>query len=65
MYTQYKPREKGDDTEVNGVGRLIKTKGMGTVVLYLEDDTVKIQNLIFKHVYYFPGAPKLLIRPPK
>ena len=36
LYTEYKPLEKGDDAEVNGIGGLIKTKGIGTVVLELE-----------------------------
>ena len=28
LYTQCKPLEKGDDTEVNGIGGLIKPKGI-------------------------------------
>ena len=35
LYIYYKPLEKGDDTEVNGIGGTIKTKGIGTVVLGL------------------------------
>ena len=33
LYIEYKPLEKGDDTEVNVIGGLIKPKGVGTVVL--------------------------------
>ena len=35
---QYKLLEKGDDTEVNGIGGLIRTKGIGTLVLDMEDN---------------------------
>ena len=65
LYTHYKPLEKGDDTEVNGVRGLIKPKGIVTIVLDMEDDTGKIHNNIFEQVYYFPGVPNLLIVPPK
>ena len=65
IYTQYKPLEKGYDAEVNGIGGLINTKGIGTFTLELEYDTGKIHNIIKKNVYYFPGAPKLLISPQK
>ena len=46
LYTQYNPLEKGDDTEVNGIGGLMKTKGIGTAVLDMEDDRGKI-NILF------------------
>ena len=46
LYTHYKPLEKGDDTEVNGVRGLIKPKGIVTIVLDMEDDTGKIHNNI-------------------
>ena len=44
---------------------LINTKGIGTVLLDLEYDTGKINNIIFKQVYYLPRAPKLLTSPQK
>ena len=40
-------------------------KGIGTIILDLEYDIVKIHNLTFKQVYYLPGAPNLLISPQK
>ena len=46
--TQYKPLEKVHDTEVNGIGGIIKPKGIGTVILDLEDDTGKLQSLVFE-----------------
>ena len=46
IYTQYKPLEKGYDAEVNGIGGLINTKGIGTFTLDLEYDTGKIHNII-------------------
>ena len=48
LYTHYKPLEKGDDKEVNVIGGFIKANGIFTVVLYLEYDTGKIHNIIFK-----------------
>ena len=35
IYTEYKPLLKGDDTEANDIGRVIKTKGIATVILDL------------------------------
>ena len=35
LYTEYKPLEKGDDIEVNGIGDIIKTKVVGTIFLDL------------------------------
>ena len=46
IYTQYKPLEKGYDAEVNGIGGLINTTGIGTFTLDLEYDTGKIHNII-------------------
>ena len=43
----YKPLDKGGDTEVNGIGGLIKPKGIGTFILDLEYDRGKIHNLVF------------------
>ena len=43
----------------------MKTQGVGTIILDLEDDTGKTRNINFENVYYFPGAPKLLISPHK
>ena len=63
LYTEYKPLENGDNTEGNGLGGIINHKGICTIVLDLEYDTVKLQNIIFEQVYYFPGAPNLLIIP--
>ena len=48
IYKEYNPLEKGYDTEVNGIGGTIKPKGIGTVVLNLEDDTGKLHNLTFE-----------------
>ena len=45
---QYKPLENGYDTEVNGIGGIIKPKGIVTVVLNLEYDTSKLYNIFFK-----------------
>ena len=63
LYTENKPLVKEDDTEVNGIGGIIKPKGIFTVVLDLEDNTGQIHNLTFKQVCYFPGEPKILISP--
>ena len=38
---------------------------MGTFFLDLEYDTGKLHIIIFEQVYYFPGAPKLLVSPQK
>ena len=54
-----------DNTEISLIGGLIHPKGVGAIVLDLEDDRVQIHNLTFKQVYFFPGAPKLLIVPHK
>ena len=35
------------------------------IPLVIKDCTVQINNLTFKQVYYFPGAPNLLISPHK
>ena len=64
LYTQYKPLEKGDDTEINSIRGLIKPKGIGTISLEPEYDTGKLHNII-KKIYYLPGVPKLLISPQK
>ena len=45
IYTQYKPLEEGDDTEVNDTRGIINPKGIFTIVLDLEDDTGKIKIL--------------------
>ena len=50
IYTEYKQLEKEDNAEVNGIGGIIKPKGIGIVVLYLEYDTGKIHDLNFKQV---------------
>ena len=65
LYTEYKPLGKEDDTELNGIGGFIKTKGIGTILLELEDETGQIHNLTFKQIYYFPITPKLLVGPHK
>ena len=65
LYTQYKPLEKGDNIDINGIRGIIKPKGIDTVVLDPEYDTGKLHNLIFKNVYYFHGAPEILISPQK
>ena len=65
LYTEYKNLDNGDNIEVNGIRSIIKPKGIGTLNLDLEYDTVKIHNICFKNVYYFPGAHKLLIGPQK
>ena len=51
FYTEYKLLVKQDDTEVNGIGGIINPNGICTLVLDLEDDTVKIHNLTFKQIY--------------
>ena len=50
LYTHYKYLEKGDDTEVNVIGVIINPKGIGTVVLGLEDYTGKLHNIFFKRL---------------
>ena len=44
---------------------IIKPKGIGTVTLELEYNTVKLHNIIFENIYYFPGATNILISPQK
>ena len=65
LYIELKNVEKGEDTEVNDIVGIIKPKGIGTVVLDLEDGTGKLHTFIFEQVYYFPIAPKLLVSPQK
>ena len=65
IYTKYKPLDKRENTEVNGIVYIIKNKEIGAVVLDLEYEIGKNQKNIFEQVYYFPGAPKLLISPQK
>ena len=65
LYTDYKPLYPADDIEVNSIGGLMKTHGVGTIILDLEDNTGKTRNINFENVYYFPGAPKLLVSPHK
>ena len=48
LYIEYKPIEEEDDTEVNVIEGLLKPKGIGLIVLDLEDDTVQIHNHTFK-----------------
>ena len=59
MSSTQKKLEEGDNTEVNGIRGLTKPKGIGTLVLDLEDYKGKLHNIIFKNFYYFPGASKL------
>ena len=47
LYKEYKPLEKGYNIEVNGIGGIIKSKGIGTVVLGLEEKKGKLHNLTF------------------
>ena len=61
LYIEWKILGKEDDTEVNGIGGLIKPKGIGTFILDLEYETIQIHNLNFKQVYYFPGLTNILI----
>ena len=49
-YTQYKPLDNRDDTEVNGIGGITKPKEIGTFVPEMEDYTDKLHNIIFKNV---------------
>ena len=65
LYIQYKSLEKGNDTEFNGAGGIINPKGIGNIVLDLEDDTDEFCYIVFEQFYYFPGAPKLLVSPQK
>ena len=51
--------------EVNNTGVLNKRQGIGTIVLYMEDNMGIIHNISFNNVYYFPRAPKLLFIPHK
>ena len=51
IFTQYKPLEKGENVEVNDIGGVVKTKGINTVALNLEDDTGKLHSLIFEQIY--------------
>ena len=37
--------------------------GIVIVVLDLKDDTGQLHIINFEQVYYFSGAPKLLVRP--
>ena len=55
----------GGDAEVNSIGGIIKPQGICPIVLDLEGDMGKIHNLNFKNVYYFSGAPKIVITPQK
>ena len=50
VYTNYNPLEKGDDKEVIGIGGIIKPKDICTPVLDLEDDTGKLNYLIFEQL---------------
>ena len=61
LNTKYKHIYPGDTTQVNGIGGLIKTQGIGTIILDLKDDTYKIRPINLEH-FYFPRASKLLIR---
>ena len=65
LYKEYKPLEKGDDTEVNIIGGIINNEGVVIAALDLKEDTGKIHNLAFKQVYYFPLTSKLLSSPHK
>ena len=38
---------------------------VGTITLELEDDTGKMHSLNLEKIHYFPGEPKLLVRPHK
>ena len=50
-YTEYKLLLKGDYSQVNDIGGLIKFNEIGTVVLDLKEDTGKLHNLTFEKVY--------------
>ena len=47
LYTYYIALDPGDSYEFNGTGGIIKPQGIGTIVLDLEDDIVKIHNINF------------------
>ena len=61
--THCKPLGKEDCIEINGIRGIINTKGIVTFALILEDYIGKLQHIIFKNVYYFPGAPNIFISP--
>ena len=61
IYKEYKPLDKGGDTEVNFTKGIVKPQGIGTTSLELEDDKGKIQNIILYIFYYFSGVLKILI----
>ena len=63
LYTEYHPLEEGYMKRVNGIGGIIKPKGLGKIYLDLDNDTGDLHHLIFHNVYYFPGEPKILISP--
>ena len=65
IYTQFKPLWNRVDTEVNGIRVTINTKEISNFTLEMEDGKGKIHNIRFEQVYYFPGVPKLLVRPQK
>ena len=47
LYTQYRPLSKWDDTEANGIRGITNLKRIGTIILDLEYNKGKLQNLIF------------------
>ena len=51
IYTEYKSLYPGGNTEVKGIGGLIKPQGIETIILDLEDNTDKIHNLNLENVY--------------
>ena len=51
LYTHYKPLEKGYNIEVNGIEGLIKPTGIVTIVLDLEYDTGKPNNIYLKKIH--------------
>ena len=51
IYTEYRLLGKEDYTEFNDIGGIIKPKGIGAILLDLEDTTVQNHNLNLKQLY--------------
>ena len=57
LYTELKNLDKRDDAEVNDIGGIIKSKGIGSIALHLKDDTGEIHKIIFKIYTRSLGRP--------
>ena len=64
-YIENRPLEPYETPQLNRIGRVVKPQEIGKISTELKDNNIKIQNLKFENIYYFPWSPDTLIRTQK